>query len=75
MHRCLALTAVLFLSTPLLADDARTPPAEASDMKVLFNGKDLTGWDGDPKLWSVKDGVLRGETTKENAAKGNTFII
>jgi len=50
-------------------------PPEASDMKVLFNGKDLTGWDGDPRLWSVKDGVLRGETTKEIAAKGNTFII
>ena len=76
MDRCLTLLAVLSLSTTLFADDAaRTPPPEAGDMKVLFNGKDLTGWDGDPRLWSVKDGVLRGETTKENAAKGNTFII
>ena len=75
MHRYLALTAVLSLSTPLLADDARTPPPDAGDMKSLFNGKDLTGWDGDPKLWSAKNGVLRGETTKENAAKGNTFLI
>ena len=24
----------------------------------LFNGKNLDGWDGDPKLWSVRDGVL-----------------
>ena len=56
-------------------DPARTPPPEASDMTVLFNGKDLTGWDGDPRLWSVKNGVLRGETTKENPAKGNTFLI
>jgi hypothetical protein len=75
MHRCLTLLAVLSLSTPALADDARTPPPEASDMKALFNGKDLTGWDGDPKLWSVKDGVVHGETTKENPAKGNTFLI
>jgi hypothetical protein len=44
-------------------------------MRSLFNGKDLQGWDGDPKLWSVKDGVLHGETTAENPAKGNTFII
>jgi hypothetical protein len=43
--------------------------------KSIFNGKDLTGWDGDPKLWSVKDGVIRGETTKENPAKHNTFLI
>jgi hypothetical protein len=52
-----------------------TAPAEPADMRRLFNGADLTGWDGDPRLWSVKDGALRGETTAENPAKGNTFII
>ncbi len=41
----------------------------------LFNGKDLTGWDGDPRLWSVKDGVIHGETTQENPANGNTFCV
>src|SRR6185436_3134406 len=41
----------------------------------LFNGKDLTGWDGDPRLWSVKDGAIHGETTDANPAQGNTFII
>lgn len=41
----------------------------------LFNGKDLTGWDGDPRFWSVKDGVIRGETTKETPATRNTFLI
>jgi hypothetical protein len=43
--------------------------------KSLFNGKDLTGWDGDPRLWSVKDGVIHGETTDDKVANGNTFII
>jgi hypothetical protein len=76
MGRCLTLLAVLSLSTALLADaPARTPPPEAADMTALFNGKDLTGWDGDPRLWGVKGGVIRGETTKENPAKGNTFLI
>ena len=41
----------------------------------IFNGKDLSGWDGNPKLWSVKDGAIVGETTPENPAKGNTFLI
>jgi hypothetical protein len=41
----------------------------------LFNGIDLTGWDGNPKLWSVKDGAITGQTTAENPAKGNTFLI
>ena len=44
-------------------------------MQSLFNGKDLSGWDGDPRLWSVKEGAIRGETTAENKAEGNTFII
>jgi hypothetical protein len=52
--------------------------ADAADddgFKSLFNGKDLTGWDGNPKLWSVKDGAIVGQTTKENPIKGNTFLI
>ncbi len=43
--------------------------------KDLFNGKDLSNWDGDPKHWSVKDGVINGETTPETPLKGNTFLI
>jgi hypothetical protein len=41
----------------------------------IFNGKDLTGWEGNPKLWSVKDGAITGQTTPDNPAKGNTFLI
>lgn len=51
-----------------------TAPAEPDDMKQLFT-KDLEGWDGDTKLWSYKDGVVKGETTKENPARGNTFLL
>jgi len=28
----------------------------------LFNGKDLTGWEGDTKLWIVEDGMLVGRS-------------
>ncbi len=31
----------------------------------MFNGKDLTGWVGDPNLWKVEDGVLVGRTTED----------
>ncbi len=41
----------------------------------LFNGTDLTNWDGNPKFWSVKDGAITGQTTAENPTKGNTFIV
>ena len=39
----------------------------------LFNGKDLSGWEGDPDLWSVKDGVIHGTTHPKKTA--NTFLI
>ncbi|MGC3959677.1 MAG: DUF1080 domain-containing protein [Verrucomicrobiota bacterium] len=41
----------------------------------LFNGHDLTGWTGDPKLWSVQSGIITGQTTTENPIKENTFLI
>jgi hypothetical protein len=69
MIRSMFALAVVF--TSLCAFGAETPDSS----QVIFNGKDLTGWDGDPRLWSVKDGVIHGETTAENAAKGNTFLI
>jgi hypothetical protein len=49
--------------------------ASEKGFKSLFNGNDLTGWDGNPKLWSVKDGAITGQTTAANPAKGNTFLI
>lgn len=47
----------------------------AEETIQLFNGKDLTGWEGMSSLWSVKDGAITGQTTKENPTKGNTFLI
>ena len=71
------LVGVLFAvsSIAITSFAQESTPADSGDLKSLFNGKDLTGWDGDPSLWSVKDGVLHGETTEQIPAKGNTFII
>ncbi|MEZ6128487.1 MAG: DUF1080 domain-containing protein [Planctomycetaceae bacterium] len=74
MNRCL-LSVVLFcvLSTAIRADDAK--PGSGAELRSIFNGTNLDGWNGDPRLWSVRDGVIHGETTAENAANGNTFLI
>ena len=29
---------------------------------ALFNGKDLTGWEGDTKLWKAADGMIVGDS-------------
>ncbi|MDY0170328.1 MAG: DUF1080 domain-containing protein [Thermoguttaceae bacterium] len=76
MIRTLALTVLaLFAASALAADGPQCAPAEPPDMVRIFNGTDLAGWDGDPELWSVRDGAIRGETTPEKPAKGNTFLI
>jgi hypothetical protein len=40
----------------------------------LFDGHTLTGWDGRPGVWSVQDGVIVGESSREKPA-GNTFLV
>jgi hypothetical protein len=42
--------------------------------KPIFNGKDLTGWEGETKIWSVKDGAILGNTANVSL-KTNTFLI
>lgn len=58
---------------------AAAGPAAAGEVEEgfrrIFSGKNLSGWDGDLRLWSVKDGVIRGQTTKEKPAAHNTFLI
>jgi len=68
-------SAFLFASVAVAEDVSQRAPAEPEGMKPLFNGNDLTGWEGDTRLWSIKDGVVKGETTKENPTRGNTFLI
>src|SRR5438309_1233188 len=45
------------------------------DFQTLFNGKDLTGWDGDRDVWSVQAGAITGQTTAQNPLKENTFLV
>jgi hypothetical protein len=37
-------------------------PIDFDDSVSLFNGKDLTGWEGDTKLWSARDGMIVGKS-------------
>ena len=42
--------------------------------KPLFNGKNLDGWDGDPRMWSVRDGMIVG-ATEGVTMTDNSFLI
>jgi len=47
--------------------------ATAENAKDFFNGKDLTGWDGDVTLWRVEDGAIVGKTA--TGLKRNNFLV
>jgi len=72
MLRLLSFVMLLVVACCVRAQEL---PAQPENAKEIFNGKDLAGWDGDLRLWSVRDGVIHGETTEENKADGNTFLI
>lgn len=64
-HEIRALFAYLQhpVQTPILAT--------ADNVKDFFNGKDLTGWVGDPKLWRVENGEIVGQSP---GIKNNEFL-
>src|SRR5262249_27609073 len=53
--------------TPMPDDDAGFAP--------IFDGKTLSGWDGDPAFWRVEDAAILGESTPEKPVTANTFLI
>lgn len=62
--------------TDFLIATLRSDASAASDGFVpLFNGKDLAGWDGDPKLWKVENGIVVGTCTGPDQLENNSFLI
>jgi len=63
-----AFLAVALNSSPVSKAQAQQAPIDFADHQgytSLFDGKTLTGWDGQPGLWRVEDGAIVGETLKE----------
>lgn len=61
--------ALAIVAAPLFAAD--TEQGFAS----LFNGRDLSGWSGNPAIWSVRDGLVTGETKADPKLTHNTFLV
>jgi len=50
---------------------AQAPVAAEEGFVSLFDGKTTEGWEGDPAVWSVKDGMIVGNA---NMIKANNFL-
>jgi hypothetical protein len=70
--------ATCLLMVPLFAyaapPNTLTPEEKKEGYALLFNGKNLNGWDGDPVRWSVKDGLIVG-SSDGHPFTVNTFLI
>jgi hypothetical protein len=66
------------LSISGLAQDASKTPIPAADANgwiSLFNGKDLSGWEGLEGYWDVVDGAIQCSETKENSRQTNLILL
>ena len=65
-------------STPYVPRQSDRPaPVDGDEPGFLpiFDGRTLSGWEGDATYWRVEDGVLVGEITPATVVKSNTFVI
>jgi len=74
MLRRLAVT-FIFIASAALYGQRGIPPLAETGFQPIFDGKSMTGWDGDPAFWRVEEGALVGQTTKEKQPAQNTFLI
>jgi Domain of Unknown Function (DUF1080) len=79
-HFSLVFVATLAISAAsMYGEDKPSAPAnlgqpDANGFISLFNGKDLTGWEGLEGYWSVKDGVIDGSETKEKSVQTDLIL-
>jgi Domain of Unknown Function (DUF1080) len=56
-----------------LRDRAQVPMLATKDnASLLFNGRDLTGWTGDSRFWSVENGEI---VSRSPGLSHNTFLV
>jgi len=71
-RRCLVLGALYSLILVPLMLFVSTTYAEE---KVIFNGKDIDGWDSAPDWWYVEDGALTSQSTADKPCKKCNYLI
>ncbi|MDR1958390.1 MAG: DUF1080 domain-containing protein [Planctomycetaceae bacterium] len=65
-------TSLFLFAASLSASDFSKPDKEG--FVSIFNGADLTGWEGGPDAWRVEDGVIIGESTPEKPCKKTHYL-
>ena len=71
MHLGVMMSVLMMYSLHVIAQRTK----HKTGFVKIFDGKTLTGWEGDPTYWRVENGNLVGEITPATLLKANSFII
>lgn len=75
---CSMMVALCLLASGSRAEDkpkAEIPAAGSDGWISLFNGKDLTGWEGLEGYWSVVEGAIQASETKETSKHTHLILL
>ena len=70
-----SLVIALLLLMFLLSCQSSSPTANRGEFTDIFDGRTLTGWEGDSVYWRVENGHLVGEVTPATLLQRNSFLI
>ena len=75
MLRGITSPVVLAVVSVAVSASALTAAEAEKGFESMFNGKDLTGWEGKPGGWWVEDGLMTSQSTKENPCVKHHYLM
>lgn len=69
----LAFAPFTTFSAPSTPPDA--PSSKHPHVEILFNGKDLSGWQGKPGEWYVEDGAITSQSTEAHPCLKHHYLV
>jgi len=62
------------IGMPKFHDPAPYDIDDHTGFRQIFDGKTFSGWDADPSIWRIENGLMVGETL-EGKPKGNNYVV
>lgn len=70
----IVFSAIALAAASLTVTAVELPKPDAEGWIALFNGTDLTGWEGLPGYWSVVDGAIQCKETKATSKQSDLIL-
>jgi len=71
----LSIGILLLCGATVSAQDQETPEPDEEGFVAIFNGEDMTGWEGKEGWWNVEDGALTARSTTERPCVKHNYLM